>query len=94
MIGLAESGGDGLEIAKDIYLAAHKRAEELIMPYGPVVVIDSAKLPSPAEVQAWTSADYCAALRHDSKSPEYNPHFRQFIHVSFKIAAEMGLALS
>ena len=68
VIGLAESGGDGLAIAKDIYLAAHKRAE----------------------VQAWTSADYCAALRHDQKSPKYNQHFRQFIHVSFKIAAEMG----
>ena len=26
IIGLAESGGDGLAIAKDIYLAAHKRA--------------------------------------------------------------------
>ena len=38
----------------------------------------------------WTPDDYCAALRHDSKSPKYNPHFRQFIHVSFKIAAEMS----
>ena len=90
VIGLAESGGDGLAIAKDIYLAAHKRADELIKPYAPVVDIDPAKLPSPAEVQSWTSADYCAALRHDQKSPKYNQHFRQFIHVSFKIAAEMG----
>ena len=90
VIGLAESGGDGLAIAKDIYLAAHKRADELIKPYAPVVDIDPAKLPSPAEVQAWTSDAYCAALRHDPKSPRYNRHFRQFIHVSFKIAAEMG----
>jgi hypothetical protein len=90
VIGLAESGGEGLTIAKDIYFAAHQRTEELIKPYAPVVDIDMGKLPSPAEVQAWTSDDYCAALRHDQKSPKYNRHFRQFIHVSFKIAAEMG----
>ncbi|HEX4141096.1 MAG TPA: tagaturonate epimerase family protein [Candidatus Methylacidiphilales bacterium] len=90
VIGLAESGGDALALAKDIYLAARNRADELIKPYAPVVDIDMGKLPSPAAVRAWTSADFCAALRHDRTSPRYNAHFRQFIHVAFKIAAEMG----
>ena len=94
VIGLAESGGEGLEIARDIYATAHGRFDELIKPYAPVVDIDPARLPSPAQVRRWTSAEYCAALRHDASCPAYNLHFRQLIHVSFKIAAEMGDALS
>jgi len=47
-------------------------------------------LPSPDEVRCWTSEQYCAALRHDLSSPQYNLHFRQLVHVSFKVAAEMG----
>ena len=90
VIGLAESDGDGLGIAKEIYATAHGRLEELVKPYAPVVDVDPAKLPSPDEVMAWSPADYCAALRHDSKSPKYNRSFRQLIHVSFKVAAEMG----
>ena len=64
----------------------------MIKPYAPVVDIDMRQLPSPAAVQAWTSADYCAALRHDPEiaALQSGRHFRQFIHVSFKIAAEMG----
>jgi len=90
VIGLAESGGDGLAIARDIYLAARERSAELIKPYAPVVDIDLAKLPSATEVKGWSPSDFGAALRHDPSSPRYNRHFRQFIHVSFKIAAEMG----
>ena len=30
------------------------------------------------------------ALRHVESSPEYNPHFRQLLHVGFKVAAKMG----
>jgi hypothetical protein len=90
VIGLAESGGAGLEIAQDIYRAARGRLEELIQPYASVVDIDPARLPSPAQVAEWTPRQYCDALRHDPSCPDYNPHFRQFIHVSFKIAAEMG----
>jgi hypothetical protein len=90
VIGLAESGGEGLQIARDIYAQAHGRFGELVKPYATVVDIDPAKLPSRAEVKGWTSAQYCAALRHDRSSPEYNLHFRQLLHVSFKVAAEMG----
>ena len=90
VIGLAEAGGEGLAMAKEIYLTARGRFEELIKPYAPVVDIDPAELPSASEVKGWLSSDFCAALRHDPSVPEYNPHFRQFVHVSFKIAAEMG----
>jgi hypothetical protein len=90
VIGLAESGGDGLEVAKEIYLQARDRFADLVKPYAPVVDIDPARLPDAAEVQSWSSSDYCAALRHDPASLKYNAHFRQFIHVSFKVAAEMG----
>jgi len=90
IIGLAEAGGEGLKIAQDIYAAAHGRFDELVKPYAPVVDIDPARLPSPATVNGWTSKQYQAALRHDPSHPEYNRDFRQLLHVSFKIAAEMG----
>ena len=90
VIGLAEAGGDGLAIAKEIHAAAMRRFDELTAPYAPVIAIDPARLPSPGEVSGWDSAAYTAALRHDAKNPKYNLHFRQLIHVSFKVAAEMG----
>jgi hypothetical protein len=31
-----------------------------------------------------------AALRHDPKSPHFNPHIRQLLHVGYKVAAKMG----
>ena len=90
VIGLAESGGDGLALAKEIYLTARGRYDELIKPYAPVVDIAPAKLPSPDAVKGWTAENFRAVLRHDASVPVYNPHFRQFMHVSFKVAAEMG----
>jgi len=88
--GLAEAGGSALDLAKEIYLRARERAEELIQPYAPVVDIDVAKLPSVDEVRGWDSGRYLAALVHDQSCPHYDPQFRQFLHVSFKIAAELG----
>ncbi|MEO6788991.1 MAG: tagaturonate epimerase family protein [Chthoniobacteraceae bacterium] len=90
IIGRAESGGDGLAVAKEIYARAASRFEELVKPYAPVVDIDPAHLPSPEEVAQWTSAQYVAALRHDQSCASYNLHFRQFLHVSFKVASELG----
>ena len=90
VIGLAESGGEGLVIAKDIYRLALPRFEELVKPYAPVVDIDQAKLPTVDQVADWSSDAYVSALRHEAKNPAYNLHFRQFIHVSFRIAAELG----
>jgi hypothetical protein len=88
--GLAEAGGEALEIVKEIYARAHGRAQELIKPYAPVVDIDIARLPSVEDVRAWNSAKWLAALVHDQTNPKYNSQFRQFLHVSFKIAAELG----
>jgi hypothetical protein len=90
VIGLAEAGGGGLEIAKEIYASAVCRFAELTAPYAPVIDIDPAQLPARGEVEGWTSVDFTDALRHDGRNPNYNRHFRQLIHVSFKIAAEMS----
>jgi hypothetical protein len=90
LIGLAEAGGSGLEIAKEVYAEAFAHAEELCKPYATVIDIDYAKLPSVEEVNGWTSEQYTSALRHDQKNPAYNPSFRQLLHVGFKVAAKMG----
>ena len=49
-----------------------------------MIDIDRAKLPTPEEVDQWTSDQYTSALRHDQKNPAYNPSFRQLLHVGFK----------
>jgi tagaturonate epimerase len=90
VIGLAESDGEGLAVAREIYARALPRYEALVQPYAPVVDIDPARLPTIAEVNAWGPAQFADALRHDLSCAAYNPHFRQFIHVSFKVAAELG----
>jgi hypothetical protein len=90
IIGLAEAGGDGLVIAKEVYAEAFAHAEELCKPYATVIDIDYAKLPSVEAVNAWTSEQYTGALRHDQSNPAYNPSFRQLLHVGFKVAAKMG----
>jgi len=90
LIGLAEAGGDGLALAKEIYGEAYAHREELCVPYATVIDIDPARLPSPSDVQAWTSEQYTSALRHIESSPAYNASFRQLLHVGFKVAAKMG----
>jgi hypothetical protein len=90
LIGLAESGGDGLTLAKDIYAEAYAHSEELCAPYATVIDIDAAKLPSPSAVRGWTSEQYTSALRHVRGSAAYNSSLRQLLHVGFKVAAKMG----
>ncbi len=90
IIGLAEAGGGGLEIAKEVYREAFAHAEELCKPYATVIDIDYAKLPSPQVVDGWTSEQYTSALRHDQSNTAYNSSFRQLLHVGFKVAAKMG----
>jgi tagaturonate epimerase len=90
LIGLAEAGGDGLEIAKEIYAYAMDHVDEFCAPYASVIDIDKAKLPSTATVNGWSSSQFVSALRHDQKNPAYNPSFRQLLHVSFKVAAKKG----
>ena len=90
LIGLAEAGGDGLEIAKEIYAYAMEHVDEFCAPYASVIDIDKAKLPSASVVNGWSSKQFTDALRHDQKNPGYNPSFRQLLHVSFKVAAKKG----
>ena len=90
LIGLAEAGGDGLLLAKDVYAEAHAASDALCAPYAAVIDIDVAKLPSPSEVRTWTSEQYTSALRHDQSNPDFNLNLRQLLHVGYKIAAKMG----
>lgn len=90
VIGLAEAGGDGLDVAKKIYSGALRRYDELAAPYATVIDIDPKKLPSIETVNGWSSAAYVKALRHDASCPEYNSSFRQLIHVAYKVAYELG----
>jgi hypothetical protein len=90
LIGLASAGGDGLQIAKDIYAAAVDRFDELSGPYATVIDINKSRLPDPKVVARWKGDEYTAALRHDQECSVFNPHFRQLLHVGYKIAAEMG----
>jgi len=89
VIGLAESGGEGLAIAKEVYAGAYGRFDELTGPYATVIDIQKSRLPSPEEVAGWSSEKYAATLRHEQSCPDYNADFRQLIHVGFKVAAEM-----
>ena len=90
VIGLAEAGGDGLDMAKEIYVKALGKIDALCAPYATVIDIDATKLPTEAEVLGWTSQQFTAALRHDQSNPGFNPSLRQLIHVGFKVAAQMG----
>jgi hypothetical protein len=90
LIGLAEAGGDGLEIAKEIYAYAIEHVDEFCAPYATVIDIKKDQLPSAKVVNDWTSRQFVSALRHDQKNPAFNPSFRQLLHVSFKVAAKKG----
>jgi hypothetical protein len=90
VIGLAEAGGDGLVLAKEIYSDALEHVDELCAPYWTVIDIDRKKLPTRETVNGWTSEQYVSALRHDPKNKAFNSSFRQLIHVGFKIAAKKG----
>jgi len=88
LIGLAEAGGEGLELAKAIYAKALSRFDELTGPYATVIDIQIDKLPSAEEVNKWTGEKYANTLRHNQKHPDFNPHFRQLLHCGYKVAAE------
>lgn len=90
LIGLASAGGEGLQIAKDVYSQALARFDELCAPYATVIDIDRKQLPTPEQVAGWTGEQFASALRHDQGNKQYNPSFRQLLHVGFKVAAQMG----
>ena len=88
--GLAAAGGEGLEIANLIYRNAFERKEELCKPYAAVIEIDDSALPNPSETEKWNKEKFVGTLRHIKGHPDYNPNFRQLLHVGYKIAAELG----
>ncbi|MEI8381798.1 MAG: tagaturonate epimerase family protein [Planctomycetota bacterium] len=90
LIGLAEAGGDGLALAREIYAYALDHVDELCAPYASVIDIDRSKLPSAETVNSWSGPKLASALRHIPSHPDFNAHVRQLLHVSFKIAAKAG----
>ena len=90
LIGLAEAGGEGLALAKQVYAKAFADREGLCEPYASVIDIKFARLPNPDLVDKWTAAQYTDALRHDQGNPGFNPDLRQLLHVGYKVAAKLG----
>jgi tagaturonate epimerase len=90
VIGLAESGGEALALAREILATALVKIDALSAPYATVLQIDRCRLPLPTQVAGWSSEEFVAALRHDPRNPEYNPDVRQLLHVGFKVAARLG----
>lgn len=90
VIGLAEAGGEGLALVKEIYAYALEHVDEFCAPYASVIDIDRAKLPSATTVNGWTGEQFANAVRHIPSHPQFNAHVRQLLHVSFKVAAKHG----
>jgi len=88
--GLASTGNEGLEIAKLIYRNAYNRKEELCKPYASVIEIDESDLPDPTVTDKWDKDKFVNTLRHIKGHPDYNPNFRQLLHVGYKVASELG----
>lgn len=90
LVGLALSGGEAYAMAQSIYALAYERIDELCKPYESVIEIDLDKLPKPHVVYQWNNTEFVSALRHNQSNPKYNIHFRQLLHLAYKIAAEKG----
>jgi hypothetical protein len=87
VIGLAESGGKGLDFVKEIYIKSLEKIEELCAPYADVININVSSLPSKQEISEWNSDKFSDSLKHNPGSSDYNPNMRQLIHVAYKLAA-------
>jgi hypothetical protein len=90
LAGIAASGAGGLDFAKEIYIESYQRCADLCKPYLAVINIDRKRLPTPAQVAAWSAEDFVTALHHDLECRKCNLHLRQLLHVGFKVAAEKG----
>ena len=90
LIGLALADDQGLALAKEIYAESLAHFDALCAPYAAVIDIDKTKLPDPRTVNGWEGQQFAAALRHDPTCANYNLHFRQLIHVGYKMAAMRG----
>ncbi|MDR1746521.1 MAG: tagaturonate epimerase family protein [Tannerella sp.] len=91
MIGLAMTNDEeAIDLAKAIYTGALGRFDELCSPYATVIDINPSRLPDRKTVEKWTGKKFADTLRHIPGHPDYNPDFRQLIHVAYKVAAEYG----
>lgn len=90
LIGLAEAGDEGLELAKAIYSKALGRFDELTGPYATVIDVQIEALPTAEEVNGWSGDKFANTLRHDQGHADFNPQFRQLLHCGYKVAAEYG----
>ena len=95
IIGLAEAGGAGLALAKEIYAEAFAQVDALCAPYAAVIAIERDRLPAVAEVAGWSMERFVDTVRHlpaDDRRPRsahFNPHLRQLLHIGYKIAAKL-----
>jgi len=53
-----------------------------------VIAIDRQALPTPNQVDSFTSQEYVETLEHNQACKRFNIHFRQMVHISFRLAAE------
>jgi hypothetical protein len=90
LIGLAEAGGEGLELVRGIYAEALDHVDELCAPYAAVIDVRRDRLPSAATLAGWSGPRLAAAIRHVPDDPAFSPDIRQLLHVSFKLAAKRG----
>jgi len=92
VVGLAAANDDkALGLAKAIYTNALGRFDELCTPYATVIDIDRTALPNKKTIESWDGEKLANTLRHIPSHPDYNPNFRQLIHVAYKVAAEYGV---
>jgi tagaturonate epimerase len=90
LIGMAENGSEAFALVKEIYGKALDDIDALCAPYATVIDIDRSQLPRKEEVDSWTSEQFVSALRHDQQNKNFNPNFRQLLHIGYKVAAKMG----
>lgn len=55
-----------------------------------MIDIRSEQLPPPQAVLGWDREKFSTTLRHIPGHSNYNPGFRQLIHVGYKVASEYG----
>lgn len=90
IIGLSSGGEKGTTLVKKIYRLAYPRLPELIVPYQTVLDINQSNLPTPQEFQSWPQNQIVHSLSHDLEDPLYNCDLRQFFHIAYRIAADLG----
>lgn len=64
LIGLAEAGGEGLAVAKDIYSEAYAHREQLCVPYASVIDIETSKHPGSPRPTRCASGPQSNTLPH------------------------------